>query len=62
MRVYTKKGSVIFFKSTPNSYHGVKRFKEKNCPKRFFIYGSYAFNKPVIWKYKILNITLHSCD
>ena len=30
----------------------VNRFKEKNCPKRFFIYGSYAFNKPVIWKYK----------
>ena len=47
-----KKGSIIFFKSTPNSYHGVTRFKEKNCPKRFFIYGSYAFNKPVIWKYK----------
>ena len=47
-----KQGSVIFFKSTPNSYHGVNRFKEKNCPKRFFIYGSYALNKPVIWKYK----------
>ena len=47
-----KQGSVIFFKSTPNSYHGVTRFKEKNCPKRFFIYGSYALNKPVIWKYK----------
>ena len=47
-----KKGTVVFFKSTPNSYHGVKRFIEKNCPKRFFIYGSYAQNTPVIWKYK----------
>ena len=47
-----KKGTVIFFKSTPNSYHGVRRFKEYNCPKRFFIYGSYALNKPVIWSFK----------
>ena len=47
-----KKGTVVFFRSTPNSYHGVKRFIEKNCPKRFFIYGSYAQNTPVIWKYK----------
>jgi len=46
------KGTVVFFQSTPNSYHGVKRFVEKNCPKRFFIYGSYALNKPVIWNYK----------
>ena len=37
-----KKGTVVFFQSTPNSYHGVKRFIEHNCPKRFFIYGSYA--------------------
>ena len=47
-----KKGTMVFFQSTPNSYHGVKRFIEKNCPKRFFIYGSYAQNTPVIWKYK----------
>ena len=47
-----KKGTVVFFQSTPNSYHGVKRFIEKNSPKRFFIYGSYAQNTPVIWKYK----------
>ena len=46
-----KKGTVVFFQSTPNSYHGVKRFIERNCPKRFFIYGSYALNKPVIWNY-----------
>ena len=47
-----KQGTVVFFQSTPNSYHGVKRFIEKNCPKRFFLYGSYALNKPVIWNYK----------
>ena len=47
-----KKGTVVFFQSTPNSYHGIKRFVERNCPKRFFIYGSYALNKPVIWNYK----------
>ena len=47
-----RQGTVIFFKSTPNSYHGVKRFKEYNCPKRFFIYGSYALNKPVVWSFK----------
>ena len=47
-----KQGTVIFFKSTPNSYHGVKKFKEYNCPKRFFVYGSYALNKPVIWSFK----------
>ena len=46
-----RQGTVVFFQSTPNSYHGVKRFIEKNCPKRFFIYGSYALNKPVIWKF-----------
>ena len=45
------KEQLVFFQSTPNSYHGVKRFIEKNCPKRFFIYGSYALNKPVIWKF-----------
>lgn len=47
-----KKGSVIFFQSTPNSYHGVKRFKEYRGNKRFFIYGSYALSAPVIWRYK----------
>ncbi len=54
-----KKGTVIFFQSTPNSYHGVKRFIEKNCPKRFFIYGSYALNKPVIWNYKGISYYPH---
>ena len=54
-----KKGTVVFFQSTPNSYHGVKRFMEKNCPKRFFIYGSYALNKPVIWNYKGISYYPH---
>ena len=54
-----KKGTVVFFQSTPNSYHGVKRFIEKNCPKRFFIYGSYALNKPVIWNYKGISYYPH---
>lgn len=49
------RGSVIFFQSTPNSYHGVSLFKENNKKKRFFIYGSYALSKPVIWKYKNSN-------
>ena len=54
-----KKGTVVFFLSTPNSYHGVKRFIERNCPKRFFIYGSYALNKPVIWNYKGISYYPH---
>ena len=54
-----KQGTAVFFQSTPNSYHGVKRFIEKNCPKRFFIYGSYALNKPVIWKFKNVHYYPH---
>ena len=46
------KGSVIFFQSTPNSYHGVSLFKEIKGKKRFFIYGIYALSKPVVWRYK----------
>ena len=48
-------GSVIFFQSTPNSYHGVKRFVEHKGQKRYFIYGSYAFNQPIIWQFKNIN-------
>ncbi len=44
--------SVIFFQSTPNSYHGVSLFREIKGKKRFFIYGSYALSKPVVWRYK----------
>ena len=42
------RGSVIFFQSTPNSYHGVTLFREEKGKKRFFIYGSYALSKPVV--------------
>ena len=48
-------GSVIIFQSTPNSYHGVKRFVEYKGQKRYFIYGSYAFNGPIIWQFKNIN-------
>jgi len=51
------RGSIIFFQSTPNSYHGVSLFKEIKNIKRFFIYGSFAMSKPVIWKYKKLTYT-----
>ena len=54
-----KQGTAVFFQSTPNSYHGVKRFIEKNCSKRFFIYGSYALNKPVIWKFNNISYYPH---
>ena len=50
-----KAGSVIFFQSTPNSYHGVKKFMEHNRQKRYFIYGSYAFNAPIVWQFKNVN-------
>ena len=46
------RGNIIFFQSTPNSYHGVSLFRESNNKRRFFIYGSYALSKPVIWKYE----------
>ncbi len=38
----------IFFKSTPNSYHGVSRFNSRN--KRIFLYGSFSLNNRVVWK------------
>ena len=50
-----KTGSVIFFQSTPNSYHGVKRFVEHKSQKRYFIYGSYAFNVPIVWQFQNIN-------
>ena len=48
-------GTVIFFQSTPNSYHGVKRFVEHKEQKRYFIYGSYVFNRQIIWQFKNVN-------
>ena len=50
-----KTGTVIFFQSTPNSYHGVKKFIEHNRQKRYFIYGSYAYNEPIVWQFKNVN-------
>ena len=50
-----KTGTVIFFQSTPNSYHGVKRFTECKSKKRYFIYGSYAFNTPIVWQFRNVN-------
>jgi len=47
-----KKGQFIVFKSTPDSYHGVTRFKS-NKKKRIFLYGSFSLNKTVNWKQKI---------
>ena len=47
-----KKGNAIFFMSSPNSYHGVTKFYNKNNNKRIFIYGSFSLNKPVTWKFK----------
>jgi len=39
----------IFFKSTPNSYHGVSKFKSITN-KRTFLYGSFSLNNIVKWK------------
>jgi hypothetical protein len=50
-----KRGTVIFFQSTPNSYHGVKRFVEYKGQNRYFIYGSYAFDQPIVWQFKNIN-------
>ena len=48
-----KQGKFLVFKSTPNSYHGVSKFKSLT-KKRIFLYGSFSLNKPIIWK-KIIN-------
>ena len=44
-----KQGKFLVFKSTPDSYHGVSKFKSLT-KKRIFLYGSFSLNKPVIWK------------
>ena len=49
-RLKAKAGTVIFFLSSPDSYHSVSKFVPKNKKKRFFIYGSYSLNKKVIWQ------------
>ena len=44
-----KIGDSIFFLSSPDSYHGVSRFKPTNKSERVFIYGSFSLNKSVKW-------------
>lgn len=41
----------IFFRSTPNSYHGVSKFNSLHG-KRVFLYGSYSLNNKVKWANK----------
>lgn len=45
-----QQGKIIFFESSPNSYHSVTNFYAKKIKKRYFIYGSYSLNKKVSWK------------
>lgn len=44
-----KAGHLIAFMSTPNSYHGVSKFKSSSRD-RIFIYGSYSMDRKVTWK------------
>jgi hypothetical protein len=44
-----KSGKIVFFESTPNSYHAVTNFNARKTLKRFFIYGSFSLNKKVSW-------------
>ncbi len=46
--VQPKKGKLVVFLSTPNSYHAAGEFLVTER-KRVFIYGSYSLNKKVNW-------------
>ena len=46
--VQPKKGKLVVFLSTPNSYHAAGEFLASDR-KRVFIYGSYSLNKKVKW-------------
>jgi Rps23 Pro-64 3,4-dihydroxylase Tpa1-like proline 4-hydroxylase len=46
-------GRAIFFKSTPFSYHAVKKFLPSKKRKRYFIYGSFSLNKKVSWQVNV---------
>ena len=46
-----RKAQFIVFRSTPNSYHGVSKYKSQT-KKRIFIYGSFSLNNSVKWKLK----------
>tara|TARA_B110000014_G_scaffold260088_1_gene249176 strand:- start:1443 stop:2207 length:765 start_codon:yes stop_codon:yes gene_type:complete len=49
-----KQGKFIVFRSTPESYHGVSKFKS-HTEKRIFLYGSFSLNNPVHWKKNKIN-------
>jgi|TARA_B100001079_G_C16387099_1_gene504938 Rps23 Pro-64 3,4-dihydroxylase Tpa1-like proline 4-hydroxylase len=48
-KFFPKKGDAIIFLSSPDSYHGVSKFKPNGNHKRVFIYGSFSLNKSVEW-------------
>ena len=48
-KLLPKKGQLIIFKSTPDSYHAAEKFVSRN-KKRVFLYGSFSLNKEVVWK------------
>ena len=48
-KLLPKKGQLVIFKSTPESYHAAEKFISKN-KKRVFLYGSFSLNKKVVWK------------
>ena len=48
-KLLPKKGQLVIFKSTPDSYHAAEKFMSRN-KKRVFLYGSFSLNKEVLWK------------
>lgn len=46
-KITPKAGTIVIFKSFPDSYHAVSKFSSKGY--RYFIYGSFSLNKPVKW-------------
>ena len=46
-----KSGQLFFFLSSPNSYHGVRKFLSKT-KNRIFVYGSFTMDRKVNWKIK----------
>ena len=44
-----KAGQLVVFMSTPDSYHGVSKFKSIKKD-RVFIYGSYSMDRKVTWR------------
>ena len=49
-KIVPKSGKLIIFLSTPNSIHGVEKFKPLKNQKRYFIYGGYTSFFDVNWK------------